>query len=231
MSRQGKGLEGSVPSLILGCGNGWGHAGLLQGQPSLSPGLVCSSWAQLHVLEPVTLVLAVTAIPLSQLPAGAAGLCQPRGLNCAVATARVLLGQRQREKEGECGGAQPCGTGMGWGFPCFLVAAGVWPSIPSPSCLCRSAAAAALQSHVLGSWAAVLGPPGEWGSPVHPSTGTGSCQGCSVPQRAASLLPHRTPQPFSGDFTTSTSVSSSLRPTGAGGGVLFLAPSAHISCP
>lgn len=114
-SRQGKGLEGSVPSLILGCGNGRGHVGLLQGQPSLSPGLLCSSRAQLHMLEPLTLVLAVTAIPLSWLPAGAAGLCWPRGLNCAVATARVLLGQWQRGKEGERGGAQPCGAGMGRG--------------------------------------------------------------------------------------------------------------------
>lgn len=95
MSRQGKGIEGSVPSLILGCGDGQGHTRLLQSQPSLSPGLLCSSWAQLHMLEPLTPMLAVTAIPLSQLPAGATGLCQPRELNCAVASTRVLLGQCQ----------------------------------------------------------------------------------------------------------------------------------------
>lgn len=39
-----------------------------------------------------------------------------------------------------------------------------------------------------------------------------------VPQRAASLLPQPAPQPFSGDFTTSTSVFSPLRPAGAGVG-------------
>ncbi|XP_038019398.1 fibril-forming collagen alpha chain-like [Motacilla alba alba] len=99
VSGRGNGTEGSVlPSLVLGCANGQAHGGLLQGQPSLSPGLLRSSRAQLQVLEPLALGLAVTAIPLSRLPAGATGLCQLRGLNCAVPSARVLLGQCQRGK-------------------------------------------------------------------------------------------------------------------------------------
>lgn len=59
-SRAGRvqGTEGSVhhPSLALGCADGQSHLGLLQG-------LLCSSWALLHVLE--------------------ASLRQLRGLNCA----------------------------------------------------------------------------------------------------------------------------------------------------
>lgn len=170
VSRQGKGIEGSVPSLILG----WGHVGLLQSQPSLSPGLLCSSWAQLHILEPLTLVLAVTAVPVS-----AAGLCHgalpARGAELWVASAFVLPGQCQRGK-GNLGG--PSLVEQEWGGgPVFP--RGSRSMALSPSCLCHSAAAA-LQSHVLGPQAAALGPPGEWGSPVQPSSGTGSCQGSGV---------------------------------------------------
>lgn len=67
----------------------------------------------------------------------------------------------------------------GVGVPCFLMAAGVWPSILSPSCLCHPAAAA-LQSHVLGSQAAALVPQGSGAAQFAPVLALGAARPTGV---------------------------------------------------
>lgn len=101
-------------------------------------------------------------------------------------------------------GAQPRGAGMGWGScgSSWQQECGSASSVPL--CLC----------HVLGSWAAALGSPGWRAAQFTPGVALGAARAL-VSHRG---LPHPAAQPFSGDFTTSTSVSSPLRPAGTGRG-------------
>lgn len=200
----------------------------------------CCGWdlallpqTRLPVLELLALALAVMAAtaraPMPQGPArpflrpschaGVDGLCQPRGLSGAVARCLcppgvtwVLMAVRE-------------GDGDGVGAPVPPRRSRRVAQHHVPSCLSRPAAAA-LPSCCLGTRAAVSCPPVHPSSPQAPRLGAArglvchrghACGAASMPGLPAAFPAPSTPRLSSGDFTTSTSVSSPLRPAGAGG--------------
>lgn len=107
-------------------------------------------------------------------------------------------------REGQPGGLSPVGQEWAGGPVVPRGSRNVAQHPLFPSCLC----------HVLGSWAAALGSPGWGAAQFTPVVALGAARAL-VSHRG---LPHPAAQPFSGDFTTSTSVSSPLRPAGTGRG-------------
>lgn len=232
-----------------------GHMWHLRGCPQPVPGAAGWTLRSAPRVLMVTLLLPCTdatgscgASPPCQLP-HRRRLALPDGRTegamagrpCPPRVTWVMMAAR----EGKLGGPSPMGTGMGqeqqWGVAQCCVTL-----LPRLSCQSSSFA-----EPLTGAGGCSSSFPGQAGQPsllqFTPGTGTGSCWGpvshggvprtpylcCSCERLPRS--PQPAPQPFSGDFTTSTSVSSPLRPAGAGGegggGCPTAAPVGAEPCP